>query len=546
MKKFIGLFLIASFLFIGKSFGQKIKNERAKASYTRLPSKPLSADFTTYSVVVYGSESGIERLGLSREGIAKSYFQLGGYKRLGQGGHFRISVNVSYPRLIDAKNVSYTKKIKKDDKEKTVTRWKRNVKYICPVSYKVEDYQGNILVSGNQNNESSFTFGDGSVSSSSLSEKWRNNRHEEMSKRYKSEIKNTLSDFGDNVKRLYAYTPMKDNVDIEVLRKKDKGADGFFKAAEVAKSAYANMKSDEKLDEIKEQFRPAIEFWQTEKNKWSAKDKKEKKVRSVCLYNLATTFYYLDEFEEAEKWRNELVELDHRPKRIKYITRGIESTKKLYQATGLTTRHVYFDLSNATSPSSAAFGALEQIEEDPSAAAKGFVTDATGKKLEGEFTVTLEENEDLKFGEKGNVKFSAVIDGRPSDYAIDPAKIKDFMIKDRKFIIMNFTPGAKGNTESKMAIMEQLYDGAAIKVFKYYPYNDQLGDQAIEYAFQKTGEEAPTSTNSTMFLLFNKGLQKYFADCPDLGEAAGSGEFKKNEDDIVRAARVYAEMCKTP
>ena len=548
MNKFLLLLTAVAFLLTGELAAQKVKNKRIDVAYTRLPSKPLDPSFTTYSSVVYGSEAGLERLGYDRERVAKNSFSLGGFKRVGQGGHFRISVNAGYPYTTSAKTESYKETVGKDENKKTVTRYKMVVIYTVPMRYKVEDYQGNVLTSGSFGKEQTFEWGKGAASYSGLRKNWSAQSKRIMADKFKKGMSSNFSSAAGNIRALYGYTPRKASPQIEMVSKKTDSAEEFEQAYETAKTAFAAMKANEKPDAVKEALKPAMDFWIAEKAKWSPDDKKERKVYSACIYNLATAYYWLDELEESEKLANEIIEVDFKIGRGKSLLREIEGTKNLMKKNNTTSRHPSFDLTNAQPPAKSAFGAFEAVDEGGAAATKltGSMTDKDGNKIEGDFAVTAEEGEELKFGPQGNIKFNYSKDGRTVGSTLDPAQMQGFTLGERNFVVADFVPGAKGNTESKISVLELLYDGGSIQVLKYYPYDDALGNQDVEFAFQKTGEEKPTSTSSTTFLLFNKGLQKYFADCADLAEVAGTGEFKKTEDDIIRAARVYAEMCKAP
>ncbi|NUO03734.1 MAG: hypothetical protein HUU01_24230, partial [Saprospiraceae bacterium] len=143
----------------------------------------------------------------------------------------------------------------------------------------------------------------------------------------------------------------------------------------------------------------------------------------------------------------------------------------------------------------------------------------------------------------GNVSFQYQKAGKTVTDVLKPADLKSFQFNNRTFLVKSFAPGAKGNTQSGMHLLEQLYGSGKVAVYKYHPYDNKLGDVEAEYAYQKPTESAPVSVSGSNFLIFKKGLAKYFADCADLAELANNDEFKKTEDDIIRAARVYAEMC---
>lgn len=525
-------------------FAQKVDQQKVKVHYTQLPTSPLDPEYTTYSTYVYGSGSSIEGAGYTREGLATN-FKLKSFKEVGTGGHFRISVRVGSLDIGESKNQSYTKKVKQDDKEVTKTYYKRVITWMLPVSYQIHDYKGNMISQGTMGNTyKKEEWGSGNTSSYTLSKKWSDARKGVYNRWRKNGVKTSIGQISKLVRSKYDFRPVSENEMFETLKIKKKDSFDSAKyneALETLKTAFEKMKADEPVDVLKPEVKPAVDFWLSEKDKYPASDKKLSKIRHICLNNLALTFYYLDELDEAKKYATECLEIKFRDGRTKRLIKEIERTRELFVTNNMTTRHPSFDVESATPPSAAKFGDLDESDEEGTTL-DGTVVNNAGDKIEGSFKVAVAEEEELKFGPEGNVVFSYVKDGRTTEDALDPGTTKEFNLGERHFYVDEFVPGSKGNTESKTGILEILYTSPSIKVLKYYPYDDKLGDQPIEYAFQK-GEEAPVSTSSTSFLLFNKGLSKFFADCTDLAEAAGGGEFKKEEADIIRAARVYGEMC---
>jgi len=70
-----------------------------------------------------------------------------------------------------------------------------------------------------------------------------------------------------------------------------------------------------------------------------------------------------------------------------------------------------------------------------------------------------------------------------------------------------------------------------------------LSGEKTELAYQKTGDPAPVSLEDTQFLVLNKGLSKYFADCPDLTKMCSEGQIELYKEDLIKAARIYTELC---
>lgn len=537
--------LVLVLLAISVTDAQKIKGEKAPVAFTILPNKPMDPEFTTYSVEIYGNSGSIEDLGYSRSKMADSYFGLHSFKRVPQGGHFRISVRVSYLRVPTAKTQSYTKNVKQGETTVKKTYYKKVVKYNLPVHYTIEDYKGNVIAEASLGTDlTSMDWGAGATSSYALNKSWNDRRQGLYTQWRKNLVTSHMKSISSFIKSSYDFRPSKRKVEILVLGKKDKGTEGFMKAYQTVNTAFTKMKADTPVDVLKEEVKPAIDFWLAEKDKYSAKDKKERKVRHVCLYNIAVVFYWLDAIDEAKRYATQCLEIEWKEGRPKRVLKDSEALRKSFATNNMTTRHPSFDLENANPPSSSAFGELAPAEEEDGATGVvGSITNANGDKVEGDFVVKLEEGEDLKFGPEGNIFFSCLKDGRKEEVPLSPETVTSFTFEKRNFMVQPFVSGQKGNTEEKPAILELLYEAPTIKVFKYFPFDDKLGDKQIEYAFQKGSDPNPVSTSSTTFLLFNKGLSKYFSDCPDLAEAAGGGEFKKAEDDIIRAARVYGEMC---
>ena len=149
----------------------------------------------------------------------------------------------------------------------------------------------------------------------------------------------------------------------------------------------------------------------------------------------------------------------------------------------------------------------------------------------------------MVFGAKGNTKFMAEEDGEMIEYDLTSEEVSEFTMGERKFIKTRFNPSAKGKGESAMHILEVVYTSDKIKLLKYYPSSGALGEEKSEFAFQKNSDDFPLSLEDTQFLLWKKGLSKYFGDCADLKDMCTEGGIKKNQDDLIKAARIYSELC---
>ncbi len=527
---------------------QKVKNERFNVSYTQLPTQPLDNEFTTYRVNVYGSgyingHSIFESGKLTRQGLQNS-INLGGFKKVDGNAHVRVQVSVGSARTVKneiSKKVTENKS--KDGKVTKTTSYFMEYHYYIPVNYKVFDYHGNMIYEAQVSNQQNLEKIKGSSfnSSSKAYEDWKKRRMNTLNNSAVSYIKNAINSVSGGLNHRYGYPQKSEREELKVIKKHDT-EDDFIKAYETANAAFEKVKANEPLETLATDLQPAIDFWMTY-DKYPADDRKLKKVRYACLYNLTAAYYWMDDLANAEKYAKECLEIDYKEGGVNRFVDRIEKLKKSFEVNEVDSRHFFIDVESAMPPSDNAAVADPPAEEEDNASMAGTMIMADGSKVEGDVVVNTEEGSDLVFGPKGNVSFNYKADGKDESNSLDPATIQEFSFNGRNFKVMDFTPGAKGNKISGKHILEVIYDSPRIQLFKYYPYDDQLGDKKIEFALMRKGEPAPTSTSSTPFLLFKKGLAKYFEDCGDLSGLAAAGDIEHTEEGLIQAARIYAEVC---
>lgn len=542
------LCILTGFLLLTSiAYAQKIKQERVDVQYTQLPATPLDASFTTYTLRIRGAQYYLDNIRKTQSAL-ESYFQLDGFKKIPNGGHFTLEVNLGYFRVESDKMETSTSKEKlKDGTEKVTTRYYKSIRWSMPISWRLYDYEGRVLFDTYHTDRNrTQTYSTSTYNTpGEASRFWSENYTKVTNNLIENYIENNLGDMGRQFRHNYDFQRIVRATDeLEVLREKDEQYADYNQAYETVKAAFAQMTPDQPVDKLREAVKPAVEFWLKAKDKYDPNDKKQKGLIHACLFNTATVFYWLDDLESAERYANQANDLDWKEGRSKRLLKEIEATRKLFAANKVTTRHIFRDPEKAIPPAKA-IELAEKAEEEAanSAVFNGYMNTLTGDSISGTFTIKTTEGTELKFGPSGNVVFQYQKGGKNITDVLKPGDLKSFAFNDRKFFVKSFAPGAKGNTQAGMHILEQLYTSDKVSVYQYHPYDNKLGDVETEYAYQKRGESAPVSISGSAFLLFKKGLAKYFSDCADLAELANSDEFKKTEADIIRAARVYAEMC---
>ena len=209
---------------------------------------------------------------------------------------------------------------------------------------------------------------------------------------------------------------------------------------------------------------------------------------------------------------------------------------------GINSMHYIRDLSNAKAPAKVKEFEEEKEElESANNSLAGAIT-LNGKEVKGS-VMQAKDSEEMVFGEKGNTKFTVETDGKIKEYDLTSEEISGFTLGERKFIKTRFSPSAKGESEAVMSILEEIYTSDKITLYKYYSSSGVMADEKTEFAFKKANDEFPLSLYDTRFLLWKKGIAKYFEDCGDLKDMCAAGEIKMNKDDLLKAARIYSELC---
>ena len=514
------LSLLISVLFLSLSFsstGQKIKDKKVQFHYVSLPSEKLADDFQTYSVRVYGSA--ISKAGLSAQKLASS-IKMNGFKRLsGSGsdyGHLRVSVHTGYVSSgrAEPKHSSSKSKNKKTGKETTTHSYWYEIPYEGNGSYKIVDPDGNILAEGN------------SPQSSKLSTR-KYSKSSDRSKNYNAQVNKLKKDFAKTVvngvmnsargtlRGKYDYAHSQEWRNLYFLKKHDTAKD-FDKYFDLTKETFATLKKGitaDKVEAVKSKLQPAMDFWK-KTGDMKADDKKAKRVYRAANYNYALVSYFLGDLESAKKYAKKVAKSEGKDRKSNILLKDIEATQKKMDFHGINTMHYVRDISGAKAPAKVkAFEEeKEELEADNNTVAAVLVMG--GKEIKGS-VMQAKGVDEMVFGSKGNTKFMAEEDGKMKEYDLTAEDVSEFTLGERKFVKTRFNPSAKGKAESAMHILEVVYTSDKIKLLKYYPSSGALGEEKSEFAFQKATDDFPLSVEDTQFLLWKKGLAKYFGDCTD-------------------------------
>ena len=533
------LFTLSSFITVD---AQKLRDDPIKFKFVNLPQRLLPDDHKTYSVNVRGDL--FAQAGSNTVATSKS-IKMDGFKRIagtGQnGGHLRTEIYGSEIRYGDPS--SKTRTVSSKDKAGKVTK-SHYYYYEVPArgssNFRVYNPQGEVIYRGD------FTHNEILKTSEARSTKARyDNRNRDIQSavsKHAASAKSGVVGSAQKGLKLYDYDYEEDRYNMYLIRK-HASEDQWTKHYENVKAIFAESTYYTASSELKDKLSPAIEFYEKQAKKDPRGDKKLKRIYKAATYNLALLHYSIDEFDIARSYTAKVIKSEKKDRRSRLLNEQMDKWETRMKKIEINTIHYERDLTNAIPPAEmAALEAEKEEMEENSTTTEGSIFRGT-EEIVGTWSLDSEAK-DLVFGEGGNIKFIVEDGAEMNEINLVDPDISKFVVAERIFKKTRFVPSAKGGTEASMEILEEVYSSDRIKLFKFYPSTGGLSDDKPEFAYQKTGDEFPISLESTQFLLLKKGLANYFSDCPDLAEMATEGGIEKTKDSLIKAARVYSELCK--
>ena len=367
--KFI-LFTLLLFIISIEVNAQRIGNKNAYVAYNRLPDKPLPASYTTYSASVRTKYDVLSLSGFSSNNLIKKYFVLRAFKMLPEGGHFHINATVDRFKVesLQPKTHEKTKKDKEGNKKK-VTQYTREIVYRMPITMTIEDKDGNVLEQILYNNPNgglrhTFLKNNGSKFDSleEMNKAWKKGAATFRAIR-KEAIEKAFSEFSTLIKDKYDTQEAQALVQLKVPKgKKVQGASQFESQASKAARILKRIRANVPLGSAKNNLQPMLNFWNHQKDNYSASHKKEGKIHHACLYNLAIVNYHLDNFEEAERYAEAAVATKQKKIITRDLLKEIKQMKRKTRAQGISTLHFPINLSTATGPTGVNYTHLSQFK----------------------------------------------------------------------------------------------------------------------------------------------------------------------------------------
>jgi tetratricopeptide (TPR) repeat protein len=351
------LSLLLSLLFCSSvAFTQKIDLDKLnfKASYMQMPTHPFPEEYTTFSTKFIANGINLNDAGFANgeSDLASTYFNISGFKKVPMGGHFTIKVQIDGYDMGKPETVKKETTTKdKDGKETTTVSYTLKFKYLVPMMYTITDLNGKILKDGPIAEGSiEKTYETGSYSTTTALEKyWNDNAATTKRGLLGGFISEKLSLFQARLENEIGYVP-RTNTDILWTTDSPKHPenDAFKKACEDTKLAMGEMTTIVPLNPAK--VKPIIAYFDSILVKYAKDEKPERKLRYGAWYNMATIYYWLEDFDNAIRCSEGLIANDYDKNDGKEIKSGSERLKAKLANGRIKTRHFVRDVTNAVAP----------------------------------------------------------------------------------------------------------------------------------------------------------------------------------------------------
>jgi len=321
-----------------------IDNEPAHVEYYRMPDQPLDPSFATYSVDLDMTYSELGKTGITESSLIDQYMNLQGYKKVNSKGDVEVTARVGdFTVWSESRNTHHTKSKDKNGKEYDKISYNLEVKYSLPITLQVYDKKG-FLLADTYVSSSSDTHTWTSISYNSLSELesyWRYERPNRLSQLQKERLTQGMQSFSDELNNRFGFQKIKDNVKFETIgKKKHPQYDAFQQNVEIIQSEFKLMSADKGLDEIKTKIKPALDFYNAEASKYKSSSKDDTKLRHICLYNQGLAAFWMEDFDQATFFANEIQRKDKKDKDVKHLLDAIDKTRASMEAAHKTSRHM--------------------------------------------------------------------------------------------------------------------------------------------------------------------------------------------------------------
>jgi len=343
MKVFLLISILLGLVPTGSAQSVTISSESAPVEYYRMPDYPLPSTYSTYSADLDIPFNELAKSGYTESYLLDNFVNLEGYKRVNKNADVEITATIGeFMVWSELRNTNKTKTKDKEGNETIRYTYSLEIKYSLPMGLEVYNRDGKVLLDKYIfSNSDTRTWTSSTYSSlSELDSYWRIQRTTRLAELQKDLTREGMNKVSDMINTNFGYRIIKDKIKFASIgKKKHPDYDRFQKNVEILQSAFALMDADKSLDAVWAKAKPALDFYKETAEKYKTGNKDQKKLKHICLYNLALAYCWLEDFDTAETYARSILRFDSKNKDVKRLLDDIEYTRASLVNAGRASRH---------------------------------------------------------------------------------------------------------------------------------------------------------------------------------------------------------------
>lgn len=321
------------------------------ASFRDLPKMQIDTSFHTYE---FSYETGpLMKLAIGSDRPDESIY-LDGWRKLPAGAHLKVHL-VMEDLIIVKSDVSQREEIKKD-KNGNVTGKKiwyaPLLTYTYTARVTVTDYTGKTYQqyqAVNRNNQ--FQYKGIESPSQFVAANILLNMFTITATISKDVLYKTINNLSNDLSYNFGYIDRRNEEMVWILdSRKHPEYDDFRKNWGIIKNALFRMSPNEPIDDIREEVKPAIAYFERIRKVYNSHKKGDRKLRYASHYLLAKLYYYLDDPDNQAREANALIMNDYDSNDGRGLEEGAALLKEKLRLNKRTTRHFPLDITSVQGP----------------------------------------------------------------------------------------------------------------------------------------------------------------------------------------------------
>lgn len=322
------------------------------AQYRSLPNVRIDSSYRTYNVEVESTKlmaSFMKDLNPDRMVV------LEGWRKLPKNGHLLVKVSLDdlIPESFSTKERIENIKDRNGVITGTKIFYSQEVIYSFAANAIITDYKGVVMseqVLSDRGNK--LTYRSPEFPIKAVAEGYfMVNSMRLTDELYRSNVTRVMRNLGNQLTYNFGYNAVTVNDYMWIIdSRKHPEYSAHRKAFQQMNSILFGMNADTPIDNVREQMKPVIAYFESIKKRYSSTSKHDRKIRYASFFNLSVLYYYLDDPQSMMKEANGLVLNDFDAKDGKVFEGSAQRLKNQFQQANIYTRHFPININSFKGP----------------------------------------------------------------------------------------------------------------------------------------------------------------------------------------------------